>query len=266
MKKTIFVFLCAALSCGAQTSSTTHPTGTTSHKKASSGAAQAKPSAAPAEPVAVIDTTAGKLTCTLFQKEAPKTVENFIGLATGKKDWTDPDTGRKKHGIPLYNGTIFHRVIPNFMIQGGDPKGDGTGGPGYSFADEFPPNLHFDQPGRLAMANSGPNTNGSQFFITEQPTPFLDPCTDEGGCIRGSRMVPQGSGYNLFGQCTPESVELVKQIARKARDEETNRPYDPVKINSIKIIGGPSTATPRRRRTGAASATRKPATATKKSQ
>ncbi|HEX6465844.1 MAG TPA: peptidylprolyl isomerase [Terriglobales bacterium] len=263
MQKSVLLLLCTALCCGAQTASTHHTAGTAKKKAASSAA---KPSAAPAEPVAVIDTTAGKLTCTLYQKEAPKTVANFIGLATGKKDWTDPNSGEKKHGVPLYNGTIFHRVIPNFMIQGGDPKGDGTGGPGYSFADEFPPDLHFDQPGRLAMANSGPNTNGSQFFITEQPTPFLDPCLDEGGCLRGSRMVPKGSGYNLFGQCTPESVELVKQIARKASDEQTNRPYDPVKITSIKITGVPSSTRTPRKRVGATAKTRKSAPTTKKSQ
>src|SRR6185312_1660894 len=112
-----------------------------------------------ANPKAIIHTTAGDLTCELFPKPAPKTVENFIGLATGTKDWTNPKTHKKEHGVPLYSGTIFHRVIPNFMIQGGDPEGTGEGGPGYSFEDEFSPDLKFDQPGRLAMANSGPGTN-----------------------------------------------------------------------------------------------------------
>jgi cyclophilin family peptidyl-prolyl cis-trans isomerase len=174
-----------------------------------------------ANPKAIIHTTAGDLTCELFPKQAPKTVENFVGLATGTKDWTNPDTHKKQHGVPLYNGTIFHRVIPNFMIQGGDPLGTGEGGPGYSFEDEFSPDLKFDVPGRLAMANSGPATNGSQFFITEVPTPHLD------------------GRHTIFGQCTPESVELVKQIARKAADPRDNRPYDPVKISKIDITGLP---------------------------
>src|SRR5205823_5254932 len=111
-----------------------------------------------------------------------------------------------------------------FMIQGGDPEANGQGGPGYSFEDEVSPDLKFDVPGRLAMANSGPNTNGSQFFITELPTPHLD------------------GHYSLFGQCTPESVELVKQIARKATDPRDNRPYDPVKITKIDFIGLPKPA------------------------
>src|SRR5260370_7719958 len=122
------------------------------------------------KPTAVIDTTAGRLNCTLFPDKPPKSVENFVGLATGMKDWKDPKSGKQVHHVPLYNGTIFHRVIPNFMIQGGDPLGDGTGGPGYEIPDEFP-DVKFDLPGRLAYANSGPNTNGSQFFIPEGPTP-----------------------------------------------------------------------------------------------
>ena len=183
---------------------------------ANSTTQQAAPAA---NPKAIIHTTAGDLTCELFPKQAPKTVENFIGLATGTKDWTNPKTHKKEHGAPLYNGTIFHRVIPNFMIQGGDPEGTGEGGPGYSFEDEFSPDLNFDVPGRLAMANSGPNTNGSQLFITEVPTPHLN------------------GHHTIFGQCTPESVELVKQIARKATDPRDNRPYDPVKITKIDITG-----------------------------
>ena len=122
---------------------------------------------------AIFHTSKGTITCSLFEKEAPKTVANFVGLADGTKEWTDPKTG-KKVKKRFYDGLIFHRVIPNFMIQGGDPEGTGRGGPGYKFEDEFHPDLKFDKPGKLAMANSGPNTNGSQFFITHVPTPWLD--------------------------------------------------------------------------------------------
>jgi peptidyl-prolyl cis-trans isomerase A (cyclophilin A) len=122
---------------------------------------------------ATLDTSLGVVVCKLFSKDAPKTVENFVGLADGSKEWKDPKTG-KNAAKPLYNGTIFHRVIPNFMIQGGDPLGNGTGDPGYRFADEFQSGKSFDKPGILAMANSGPGTNGSQFFITVVPTPWLD--------------------------------------------------------------------------------------------
>jgi len=178
-----------------------------------------------AETTAIIDTTAGKLTCTLFPDKAPIGVANFIGLATGTKDWTSPVTHAKKHGVPLYDGTIFHRVIPNFMIQGGDPKGDGTGDPGYAFKNETSPDLKFDRPGRLAYANAGPNTNGSQFFITEVPYPSLN------------------GGYTLFGQCDDASVALVKQIARMGRDSN-DRPYRPVKINHITIDRGGAATQP----------------------
>jgi len=122
---------------------------------------------------AIFHTSKGTITCSLFEKEAPKTVANFVGLADGTKEWTDPKTG-KKVKKRFYDGLIFHRVIPNFMIQGGDPEGTGRGGPGYKFEDEFNPSLKFDKPGKLAMANSGPHTNGSQFFITHVPTPWLD--------------------------------------------------------------------------------------------
>ena len=182
--------------------------------------AQDKPAPA-AEPTAVIDTTMGTLRCKLFPTEAPKTVENFIGLADGTKDWKDPATGQTKHGVPLYSGTIFHRVIPDFMIQGGDPLGTGIGGPGYQFADEIAPSLKFDQPGRLAMANSGPNTNGSQFFITEVATPWLN------------------GKHTIFGQCDDASVELVKKIARVPRGAG-DKPTTPVRINRIVIEHGAS--------------------------
>ena len=165
---------------------------------------------------AVIDSTAGKLTCKLFPEKAPIGVATFIGLAEGTKDWTHPVTHSKKHGVPLYDGTIFHRVIPNFMIQGGDPAGNGTGEPGFQFKNETSPDLKFDRPGRLAYANSGPDTNGSQFFITEVPYPSLN------------------GGYTIFGQCDDASVTLVKQIARAGRDSN-DAPYKPVKINHITI-------------------------------
>ena len=122
----------------------------------------------PNGPTVVMDTSMGRITCQFFQRQAPKAVANFIGLAQGTIDWSDPTTKKKQHHKPYYDNTIFHRVIPEFMIQGGDPSGTGMGDPGYAFDDEVDPNLNFDQPGRLAMANSGPNTNGSQFFITEQ--------------------------------------------------------------------------------------------------
>ena len=170
-----------------------------------------------AEPTAVIETSMGNLRCKLFPKEAPKTVANFIGLAEGTKDWTDPATGQKKHGVPLYSGTIFHRVIPNFMIQGGDPLGTGTGDPGYKFEDEIVPSLTFDRPGRLAMANAGPGTNGSQFFITEVPTLHLN------------------GHHTIFGQCDEASVDLVKKIARVPRNAR-DMPTTPVRVTKIVIV------------------------------
>jgi len=179
---------------------------------------QAKPATASDHPTAVIETTAGNLTCTLFPDKAPIGVANFIGLATGTKDWTSPVTHQKKHGVPLYDGTIFHRVIPDFMIQGGDPMGTGTGDPGYAFKNETSNDLKFDRPGRMAYANAGPNTNGSQFFITEVAYPSLN------------------GGYTIFGQCDDASVKLVKQIARMGRDSN-DKPYKPVKIIHITISG-----------------------------
>jgi len=177
---------------------------------------QAAFAAAAAGPTAIIETTSGKLTCTLFPDKAPIGVANFIGLSEGTKDWTSPISHQKKHGVPLYDGTIFHRVIPNFMIQGGDPAGNGTGDPGYQFKNETSPDLKFDRPGRLAYANSGPDTNGSQFFITEVPYPSLN------------------GGYTLFGQCDDASVALVKEIARVGRDSN-DKPYRAVKIIHITI-------------------------------
>jgi len=218
--------------------------------------------AAPQKPTAVLHTTAGDLTCELFPDKAPKTVANFVGLARGTKDWKDPKTGKMKKGVTMYNGTIFHRVIPNFMIQGGDPLGNGSGGPGYTFEDEFVEGLYFDRPGRLAMANSGPGTNGSQFFITEVPTPHLNFCKDPKGCLReGMGVVPKGFGHTIFGQCDAASVELVMKIARMPRDERpnSNRPFQPVKITSITISGIPEEPKPALKPKAKPRATAKPA-------
>ncbi|HEX4321504.1 MAG TPA: peptidylprolyl isomerase [Acidobacteriaceae bacterium] len=171
----------------------------------------------PNGPTVVFDTSMGRITCQFYEKQAPKTVANFIGLAQGTKDWTDPVSHKPMHKKPLYDGTTFHRVIPEFMIQGGDPAGTGMGDPGYQFEDEFDPNLNFDVPGRLAMANSGPNTDGSQFFITEQAYPALD------------------QHYSLFGQCDPDSVEVVKAIARVPRDQD-DKPLTPVILRKVTIV------------------------------
>ena len=184
---------------------------------APSTSSNAKPPIVPTGPTAVIDTSMGRLTCKLYDKQAPMTVANFIGLAEGTRDWTDPTTLKKVHNQPFYNGTTFHRVIPGFMIQGGDRAGDGTGDPGYFFQDEIVPDLTFDEPGRLAMANAGPNTNGSQFFITEVPVPELN------------------GKHTIFGQCDTHTVLLVASIARVARNS-SDKPLTPVTINKITIV------------------------------
>jgi peptidyl-prolyl cis-trans isomerase A (cyclophilin A) len=140
---------------------------------------------------ATFKTSLGDIVVKLLPEKAPKTVENFVALAEGTKEWKDPRSGQtvKK---PLYDGTMFHRVIPQFMIQGGDPLGNGTGGPGYKFADEIGPDNQFSKPGLLAMANAGPNTNGSQFFITEVPTPHLNRGhTIFGEVVKGFELVPK---------------------------------------------------------------------------
>jgi peptidyl-prolyl cis-trans isomerase A (cyclophilin A) len=164
---------------------------------------------------AVFDTSMGKIVCRLFEKEAPNTVKNFIELAEGKRDWKDSVSGKKGPG-PLYNGTIFHRVIPKFMIQGGDPSGTGMGGPGYKFADETKGSPHkFDKAGKLAMANSGPNTNGSQFFITVAPTEWLT------------------GNHTIFGEVVEgqDVVNAITNVKRNAQD----RPQQDVKVNSVTI-------------------------------
>jgi len=174
-------------------------------------------SAQAANHTAVIETSKGTITCQLFDDQAPATVANFIGLATGAKEWKDPETGQMKKS-KFYNGLTFHRVIPNFMIQGGDPLGTGTGGPGYSFKDEFPTEK-FDRPGRLAMANAGPNTNGSQFFITVAEDSFLN----------------TNGHYTIFGQVTggQDVADAISKVPVNSPQE--NRPLTPVVIKSITI-------------------------------
>jgi peptidyl-prolyl cis-trans isomerase A (cyclophilin A) len=175
------------------------------------------PAVEPTGPTAVLDTSMGRITCRLFDKQAPQTVANFIGLAEGTKDWTNPDLHEKEHGKPLYDGTIFHRVIPGFMAQGGDPIGTGLGDPGYYIQEEIDPSLMFDVPGRLAMANSGPNTDGSQFFVTEEIQPDLN------------------GHYTIFGQCDLSSVLVVKTITRVERDGR-DKPLTPVVLKKVTIV------------------------------
>lgn len=169
---------------------------------------------------AKFDTSEGQIVCRLFSKDAPKTVENFVGLATGEKDWTDPAKREKKTGVPLYDGTIFHRCIANFMIQGGDPLGRGTGGPGYEFEDEFGSGRRFEKPGLLAMANAGPNTNGSQFFITVVPTPWLN------------------NRHTIFGEVV-SGQEVVTKVANEVPKGAGDKPTKDVKINKLTISTQP---------------------------
>lgn len=163
--------------------------------------------------VATIQTSLGDIHCTLRADEAPETVANFVQLSRGEKEWTDPETGEMTQR-PLYDGTIFHRVIPEFMIQGGDPKGNGTGGPGYQFADEVGPQTVFDHTGILAMANSGPDTNGSQFFITDGTPTHLN------------------GKHSIFGDCQNQDVtQKIANVEKGPRD----RPVVDVVIKHIKV-------------------------------
>ena len=164
---------------------------------------------------AIFNTSEGHIVCRLFEKDAPKTVQNFTELAEGKREWVHPNT-RKKSSDRLYDGTIFHRAIPNFMIQGGDPQGTGMGGPGHQFEDETRGSSHkFDKPGKLAMANSGPNTNGSQFFITVAPTDWLT------------------GKHTIFGEVI-EGQDVVDKIANLPRGRQ-DRPNKDVKLQSVEI-------------------------------
>jgi peptidyl-prolyl cis-trans isomerase A (cyclophilin A) len=165
---------------------------------------------------AIVSTSLGDIRINLFPDQAPKTVRNFTELAEGTKEWTDPRV-RSKSTAPLYNGTIFHRVIPGFMIQGGDPLGTGTGGPGYRFEDEFHPELTFDKPYLLAMANAGPNTNGSQFFITVAPTTWLN------------------FKHSIFGEVADQPSRDVVDAIAAVETGAQDRPRTDVTINSITI-------------------------------
>ena len=163
---------------------------------------------------AKFETTEGNFTIELFEQEAPKTVANFVNLAEGTKEWTDPRTGKKVQQ-PYYDGIIFHRVIDAFMIQGGDPLGKGTGGPGYRFEDEFHPKLKHTKEGILSMANSGPNTNGGQFFVTLAPTPWLD------------------NKHTVFGEVV-EGMDVVRKIG-KVKVGAGDRPVTEVRVTSVTI-------------------------------
>ncbi|MGM0591150.1 MAG: peptidylprolyl isomerase [Halobacteriota archaeon] len=166
-------------------------------------------------PTATIHTNHGDITAELYAERAPRTVDNFVGLATGGKEWTDPETGETIQGEPLYEGVIFHRVIDGFMIQGGDPTGTGRGGPGYQFDDEFHDELTHDGPGVLSMANAGPNTNGSQFFITLDSTPHLD------------------GKHSVFGKVT-DGMDVVRDIGAVPTGRN-DKPREDVVIESIDI-------------------------------
>jgi peptidyl-prolyl cis-trans isomerase A (cyclophilin A) len=165
---------------------------------------------------AILHTNKGDIRINLFPDHAPKTVANFTGLADGSKEWTDPRSGSKSTE-PLYNGTVFHRIIDNFMIQGGDPLGTGTGGPGYQFGDEFHPDLQFDRPYLLAMANAGPGTNGSQFFVTTAATAWLN------------------RKHTIFGEVADEESRKVVDAIGTAKTGQRDRPAEDIVISSIEI-------------------------------
>jgi peptidyl-prolyl cis-trans isomerase A (cyclophilin A) len=167
---------------------------------------------------ATLHTSLGDINVELFNDLAPKTVQNFVGLATGEQEWTDSKTGKASHD-PLYKDIIFHRIIPGFMIQGGDPLGRGTGGPGYQFADEFTPDKTFDKPYLLAMANAGPNTNGSQFFITVAATGWLN------------------FKHTIFGEVTDQAGRDVVDAMAGVRTGRNDKPSQDVVLESVEILG-----------------------------
>jgi peptidyl-prolyl cis-trans isomerase A (cyclophilin A) len=170
-----------------------------------------------------LHTSLGNVVLRLEEQRAPNTVKNFVGLATGAQEWKDPRSGDLKRGVPLYDGTIFHRVIPDFMVQAGCPLGQGTGGPGYRFKDEFHPELRHTGPGVMSMANSGPATNGSQFFITEKGTPWLD------------------NKHSVFGE-TVAGQDVVSKIARAPRGRN-DRPDTEIVLKKVEIFRSPTPPT-----------------------
>jgi peptidyl-prolyl cis-trans isomerase A (cyclophilin A) len=181
---------------------------------AAAGATQKESKTLPKGVYAQFVTSEGNFTVRLFDQEAPKTVENFVGLAEGTKEWTDPRTNQKLKK-PYFDGTIFHRIIDGFMIQGGDPLGQGIGGPGYTFADEFHPKLRHNKAGILSMANRGPNTNGGQFFVTLGPTPHLD------------------DRHSVFGEVV-DGMDVVRKIGG-TKTGERDRPVKDIVVKSVKI-------------------------------
>jgi peptidyl-prolyl cis-trans isomerase A (cyclophilin A) len=168
-------------------------------------------------------TSLGNVVIKLEEERAPKTVKNFVGLAMGTQDWKDPKTNEVKKGVPYYDGTIFHRVIPNFMAQGGDPMGRGTGGPGYRFGDEFHPQLRHDGPGVLSMANAGPGTNGSQFFLCEVATPHLN------------------DRHSVFGKAVL-GADIIKKITH-SQTGMNDRPVTDIVLKKVEIFRSDATPT-----------------------
>ncbi|MEN0059246.1 MAG: peptidylprolyl isomerase [Bdellovibrio sp.] len=211
VKKVFWIYLCAFLLAAFSFRADAQENAKTSPKaKATAKAKKGK------EMFALFETNKGNFKVKFFTEKAPKTVENFVGLAEGTKEWTDPKTGQKVKK-PFYDGLTFHRVIKDFMIQGGCPLGNGTGGPGFRFEDEFPAGApKHDKPGVLSMANAGPNTNGSQFFVTTVPTPWLD------------------GRHTVFGEVV-EGLDVVHAIENVAKGP-MDRPSEPVIIKHIQII------------------------------
>ncbi len=215
--ETALLFCIALVGYGARAQQSTTPASTDASALPDAPASNAPLQIQPDGPMVVFDTSMGRMVCALYSKEAPVAVANFIGLATGSKDYTDPTTHKHTHGKPYYDGTTFHRVIPDFMIQGGDPTGTGRGDPGYYFADEVDPQLHFGSAGVLAMANSGPNTNGAQFFITVAAAPWLE------------------GHYTIFGLCDDASVLVAQSITDVPRDAH-DKPTEPVTLYKVSIV------------------------------